>query len=245
MLMATTKPSIATELVHAIEDNDAFAYRIGDKISADIFVSEQNKEHRSLLKMCGESSPILNVLYIFGGGALGREGKTGGIWCQDSFEDLYIIRYLKAKYEIEPIQIIPVACPPIYSTKYYGYAQDLLLNESDDSAKVVEAEDKFRQTRMQAFEDGIIPVKPYFDLRYRLMFNREYETGENYGEVYPWQGKFRADNEFQKYGVPTIWLLDADGKILEGPFSGNVYHSDPYQISYTVKDIDEAILKYF
>ena len=243
-ILLAHKSSVLAALPNNIEEEKSFSYRIGDKISSEVFISDVEKNHHSLISICGESFPTLNVLYIFGGGALGREDKTGGIWCPDSFEDLYIMRYLKAKYEVEPVQIIPVACPPIYSTQYYGYDEGLLLSESDDSEKVVEAMAKFIQSTMDAFEAGIIPIKPYFDLRFRLMFNREYEPGEGYGEVFPWQGKFRSGIESQKYGVPTIWFLDAEGKILDGPFSGNIYHSDPYQINYTVKDIDEAILKY-
>lgn len=245
--LLTQKSALIAKGVNMHEDDEAFSYQVGDKISSEAFISDGEKKHHTLVSLCSESLPTLNVLYIFGGGALGREGKTGDIWCQDSFEDLSVLRYLKSKYEIEPIQFIPVACPPIYSTKYYGYDEGLLLNNSDDFEKVIEATDKFIETTMKAFDSGFIPVKPYFDFRYRLMFNRneEYTPGKGYGEVYSWQGKFRAENEFQTYGVPTIWLLDAEGKVLAGPFSGNVYHSDPYQISYTIKDIDEAVLKYF
>ncbi|MFQ5676599.1 MAG: hypothetical protein ACE5G1_11925, partial [bacterium] len=80
--------------------------------------------------------------------------------------------------------------------------------------------------------------------RFRLLFNRrdDLQPGAGYGEVYDWQGKFRAPDETQKYGTPTIWLLDSKGTVLQQPFHGNIYQDQ--ELNYTVLEVDKAIQKH-
>ncbi len=222
------------------------AYRPGEAISPEAFVLDQKMEHHKLRELCAAGDDVMvNVLYIFGGGAMGRENKLGGIWCKDSFEDLQIMRFIHTKYEEMPVQIIPVACAPVYSTRFYGFEARVFLDEPDDSEKFQAAAKAFIDSTQASFEAGFIPVRPYFDVRNRLMLNAraDLRPGAGYGKIYDWQGRFRADDETQKYGVPSIWMLDAKGVVLDGPFHGNYYHSDPYEIKYTLVDIDKAIEK--
>jgi hypothetical protein len=65
--------------------------------------------------------------------------------------------------------------------------------------------------------------------------------GDGYGSVYDWQGRFRASSDSQKYGTPTIWLLDRNGTVLAKPFYGNLYHERPFEIKYSDIDVDKAI----
>jgi len=221
------------------------AYTAGEPISPEAFVLNQELEQKTLVAICRERrDAVVNMLYIFGGGALEREDKLGGIWCADSFEDLHVVRFLNEKYKFSGLHIVPVA--PVYSRQYYGLDERVYLDAPDDSEKFKVAARKFIDSTQAAADAGIIPVQPYFDLRLRLLLNREQELmpGEGYGAIYPWQSRFRADDETQKYGVPTVWLLDAAGVVLEGPFHGNVYHSDPYELGYTAVDLDQALQKY-
>lgn len=222
------------------------AYRPGEAISAKAFVLDNEMTRHQLLPLCESRDDVLvNVLYIFGGGAMGRENKLGGIWCKDSFEDLQIMRFIHTKYEEMPVQIIPVACAPVYSTRFYGFAARVFLDEPDDSEKFKAAAKAFIDSTQASFEAGFIPVQPYFDVRDRLLLNprEDLKPGAGYGKIFDWQGRFRADDETQKYGVPSIWLLNEKGVVLDGPFHGNYYHSDPYEIKYTLVDIDRAIEK--
>jgi len=229
------------------EDVSGKTYTIGEKISADAFVLNKELEKKKLLSLVQENKEaFVHVLYIFGGGAMAKEDKLGQIWCRDSFEDLQVLRFIQTKYEEYGVSMIPVALAPVYSTQHYGFDAGVLMNEADDSKKFQDAAASFVNSTQQSYEAGFIPVQPYFDLRNRLLLNpaEDLKPGEDYGKIHAWQGRFRAENETQKYGVPTIWLLNAEGVILEGPFYGNYYHSDPYTINYTLVDIDKAIEKY-
>ena len=77
------------------------------------------------------------------------------------------------------------------------------------------------------------------------MFNRteELRPAPEYGEVFNWQGVFRAPDEPQFYGVPSFWLVDNQGEVLWAPFRGNIYHPHGADVSinYTFSDIDDAL----
>ncbi|MFQ5652543.1 MAG: hypothetical protein ACE5IY_21635 [bacterium] len=242
--------ALPTRLFSAAAERDAkkpTAYKPGDTISPDAFVVDRALNRKTIWSLCHDNDEAaVNMLYIFGGGALGRDDKLGGLWCGDSFEDLQIMRFVKDKYEFSGLQIIPVACAPVYSSQYYGLDERVFLDQPDDSDKFQRAARRFIESTEKLVEAGFIPVSPYYDLRLRLLFNtdEELKPGAGYGEIYAWQSKFRADDETQKYGVPTLWLLDSKGVILEKPFHGNVYHSDPFEINYTVVDVDRALQKY-
>ena len=113
-----------------------------------------------------------------------------------------------------------------------------------DSEAFKEAQEIFIDSTEDVVFDKIIPAETYYDVRLRLLFNRreDLKPGESYGTIHDWQGKFRAPGETQKYGTPTIWLLDADGVILEEAFHGNIYQDQ--ELSYTVLEVDKAIQKH-
>lgn len=244
---AVFAPGIPTSWSAPIADSEKpMQFEIGEKIASEAFILDEVMSRKTILTLCEEKfDTLVNMLYIFGGGALDREDKPG-IWCPDSFDDLHILRFVHEKYEFAGVNIIPVACAPVYSSQYYGLEEGVFLNEPDDSEKFQEAAKKFIDSTQEAADRGVIPVQPYFDLRLRLVLNREEDLlpGPGYGEIYAWQSKFRADDEPQKYGVPTIWLMDPHGVVLEKPFHSNIYHTDPFQINYTIVDVDKALSKY-
>ena len=57
------------------------------------------------------------------------------------------------------------------------------------------------------------------DPRFRLLDNsNEHEHVPAYGSTYPWQGRFKWSEDEQRYGTPTIWLLDGRLRVIRTPF---------------------------
>lgn len=229
----------------SLEENpDSASYKPGEQISPDAFVLDKDQNAHKILDLVKESGAPLTMLYIYGGGAMNKLDKLGGIWCKDSFEDLYVLRFINAKYDDSQVKILPVACAPIYSTKYYDLPDRVLLDEPDTSEAFKEAVQTFIDSTEDVVFDGFIPTETYYDVRLRLLFNRreDLKPGKGYGEIYEWQGKFRAPGETQKYGTPTIWLLDSTGVIVEDAFHSNIYQDQ--ELQYTVLEVDKAIQRH-
>ena len=219
-------------------------YGQGDAISPDIFVTDKTGSQVHIASLLKDAESGINVLFIVGGGDMGS-GQPGHLWCQDSFEDTHILRTLYSKYQDKGVNFIPVAAAPAYHTQMLGHKADVFLTDAGNSKEFKTAEQAFIDSSMASFESGILPVEPYLDSRFRLMFNRSPELvpGESYGDVLSWQGVFRDPEETQFYGVPSFWLLGDDGEILAAPFRGNIYHPHGADVSikYTFSDIDKAI----
>lgn len=220
------------------------SYSVGEQISPDAFVLDKELKPLTLLGLCKKSSAAkVILLYIYGGGMIKHQNRLGGIWCPDTFEDLHILRFTYYKYKKAQVHFIPVACPPVYSSQYYGFEKRVFLDEAENSKKYKENAKAFVAKTEEIVESGLIPTETFYDLRFRLLFNwsKKWKPGKGYGTIYSWQGKFRDHEENQKYGTPTLWLLNSEGIILNKPFSGNIYHSEPFRINYTVSDVDKAI----
>ena len=229
----------------AQENSEYSSYKPGDQISPDAFVLDKDLKPHKLLDLIKDSGAQVTMLYIYGGGAMNKPDKIGGIWCPDSFEDSYVLRFIHEKYAENPdVKILSVASSPIYSTKHYDLLDRVLLDEPDDSEAFKEAQQIFIDSTEDVVFDKIIPAETYYDVRLRLLFNRreDLQPGEGYGTIHDWQGKFRAPGETQKYGTPTIWLLDSTGIVLEEAFHGNIYQDQ--ELRYTVLEVDKAIQKH-
>ena len=221
-------------------------YAKGDQISSDIYVYDEQYRKLSLQSLLQkQGNAPLTVLYIFGGGAMGDQRPAGGIWCRDSFEDLYIIRTLVDKYSKDQLGLIPIACPPVFHTHFLGAIKDVFTDYPEDSSEFNQARDAFISSTQQAVTDGMIPIQPYYDFRMKLMIRQKQNAPlpAAYGEQEAWLGSFRAIDETQTYGVPNLWLLNADGKIMTDPFRGNIYHphGGSVTIQYTINDVIRAI----
>ncbi len=219
-------------------------YTDGSVISADAFVTDSNGSQVGLQALLAEHPDELTVLFIFGGGDLGS-GQPGDLWCPDSFEDTSILRTLVGKYAGQGVNFVAVASAPVYHSQALGFPARIFLDAADDSEDFAKARDAFVQSTLAAHASGILPVEPYFDLRLRLMLNRREGMlpGAGFGELQDWHGAFRAEGETQFYGVPSFWILAADGTVLAEPFRGNVYHphGGEVQIHYTFPDIDARL----
>lgn len=222
---------------------DSASYAVGDSISRDAFVFDSDLTPHTIFDLCQTSGAALVLLYLYGGGAMENFNKVGGLWCVDSFDDSHVMRFIDYKYLESEVAILPVACPPVYSSQYYGLEEGVFMNEQEESEAYQQAVEKFIDSTEQAVYNKFVPVPTYYDFRLRLLFNREahLKPGEGYGPIHDWQGSFRAPDETQRYGTPTIWLLSANGTVVAEPFHGNIYHSDPFELNYSAIDVDKAI----
>ena len=218
-------------------------YAQGDTISPAIFVEDSDGSQVQLASLLEAESGV-NVLFIFGGGDLGA-GLPGHLWCPDSFEDTHILRTLYGKYVPMGVNFIAVGVAPVYHSQMLGQKAGVFLTDANGSPDFVQASKAFADSTQAAFESGILPVEPFLDTRFRLMFNRSPDLAprEAYGEVFSWQGVFRNPQETQFYGVPGFWILDNDGRVLVAPFRGNIYHPHgaDVTISYTFEDIGTTL----
>jgi hypothetical protein len=232
--------------VRAVDAQDLGAanYGPGDVISAEAFVTDREGQDVTLRSLLAASDHRINVLYIFGGGDLGS-GKPGHLWCPESFEDIHILRTLVGKYADADVNFIAVAEVPVYHSQQLGAPVGVFFNEPDDSPTFAEAQAAFVASTMAAFDDGIVPVEPYFDLRFRLNMKRTpgLMPGDPFGPVADWMGAFRDPADTQLYGVPSLWFLSNDGEILADVYRGNVYHPHGTDVSiqYTFADVDATL----
>lgn len=219
-------------------------YSQGDFISQGVFVADKEGGQISLSTLLQEGDSGINVVFIFGGGDLGSN-MPGRLWCQDSYEDTHILRTLYGKYAGKGVDFIAIASAPVYHSGVLGQKQGVFLTDGEESEDFQKANDAFVSSTLAAREIGILPFDPYFDSRFRLMFNRSPDLvpREDYGEVFSWQGAFRNPQETQFYGVPSFWILDDEGRIIASPFRGNIYypHGADVNISYTFSDVDAVL----
>ena len=95
-------------------------------------------------------------------------------------------------------------------------------------------------------KSSLLPFsRVFYDPRYRLAGKlKTGEGGESPAERYPWEGKLRWPEDPRNYGLPIIWLLSPKGEILEAPFFGNEWDSDPPHVQYEFRDVKAAIEKH-
>lgn len=223
----------------------ALHYGRGSRVDPAVHVADAQGRQYSLLSLLGEQAAV-NVLFLFGGGDMGRE-MPGRLWCQDSFEDSHILRVLIDKYKDRPVHFISVAVPPAHHTRFLGYPDRVFLTAAQDSDAFLQARQALVDSTQASHESGILPQVPYYDFRFRLLHQRPQAGTEDSEAIAraPWEGAFRAADESQFYGVPNFWLLGRDGEVLTAPFRGNIYHphgGEP-KISYTYNDVDQAIAR--
>ena len=223
-------------------------YQQGSTINAGITIQDTFGEEHHLLDLIRSHEKPVSVIYIFGGGAMGATSITRGIWCQDSYEDLHMLRSLVDSYS-DKVSFIAIAEPPVFHTRQMGFQDRALLDFPQDSDAYQDAYDAFIESTQAAVDRGLIPIEPYLDMGFQLLMSDTQQTSlnENYGAVPDWQGAFRAPDEEQTYGVPAFWIVNENGKVLEQPFRGNIYHphgDDEMRLNYSLRDIVVAIDKH-
>jgi hypothetical protein len=244
MLLKPVLPLLFVLCASASIQAEPLHYAQGSVIAPEAVVSDSAGSVVSLRTLLAQQDSKVNVLFVFGGGDLGF-GMPGHLWCPDSFEDTSILRTLVGKYAGKGVDFVAVASAPVYHSQVMKAPARVFLDEPADSDAFLAASKAFIESTQAARTDGILPLDPYFDLRFALMLNRSENQlpGAGYGELADWHGAFRAAHETQFYGVPGFWLVSDAGEILAEPFRGNVYHPHGAEvnINYTFSDIDAAL----
>lgn len=227
---------------------EAIHYQLGSQVSEQVLVEDKDRNSRALRELITEQGKKLNIVMIFGGGGMGYEktDKIGGLWCPDSFEDMHILRSLVARYK-DQIGFFPIAVPPVFHSRRMGFAENVFLQADTQSNAYQEAVAAFIDSTEDAFKAGTIPLQPWYDTDFNLLVSRDLVQQRPESKQQIWHGAFRSATETQHYGVPNMWLLDAEGRVVAEPFRGNVYHphGDEITINYSLKDVIEAIRQAF
>ena len=218
------------------------SYRPGDEVDSSVSFLDSEGRAVTLADQIDGATKLL-YLIIFGGAYAKKEpDKRGRLWCGDSSDDMAVHRTVYFNYAGEGVTFVPVATPPVYSTGY-GFKKDVFLVEPENSSAYQSALAEFIEKTEVLKQDGTLPFDAvFYDPRFRLLDNpSEHEHVPAYGTIHPWQGHFKWFEDEQRYGTPTIWLLDANLRVIRTPFWGNVYEGVPVQINYTVHDIIRAL----
>ena len=133
-----------------------------------------------------------------------------------------------------PAQFIAIAVPPVYSPTRFGY-RDIFLKGDPASPEYRQEVERFIDSTESQLQTGLLPYEEvYYDPQLSLL-----RKGAS-----SWEGKLKWHLDMRKYGVPTIWLLDGKGTVLQEPFWGNEYASDPPTVNYGFADLKAAVEGY-
>ncbi len=226
-----------------LKSRQVSSYQVGDLVIPETRVLDKDRNPHTLSEIVNADQKVV-VLAIIGGAAPKAPDNhplRGGLWCPDTFDDLPLQRALVRHFKDEPVQFVAVAVPPAYSD-VYGFEKDVFLNRADSDPVYIEQVSTFIELTERTKSTDVMPYDEiYYDPRFRLAQDKKRELGPGYGEVYSWQGKFRWHLDPRKYGTPTLWILDANLKVLREPFVGNNYNDDPPQILYGFHAVKAAI----
>lgn len=226
-----------------IQEGSQPCYRAGEMIAPETFVYNRIGEKKRLLEL---ARPEVKVIYLllFGGASASPVETYGGIWCNDSFNDMPISNYMYLKYRERGVAFIAVACPPVYSEQEYGFPGETFLAQPETSDAWRQAFENFVQTTYDLQNNRVIPFdKIYFDPKFRLMFNHHKQAnGVAFSDsVLTWMGKLKPCSDKQSHSLPAIWLLSPNGKVLHEPFVGNRYGASTQRIVFTVREVEAAV----
>lgn len=225
------------------QEDSQSCYHVGEMIAPETFVYNRIGEKKRLLELVRPETKVIYLL-LFGGASASAVETYGGIWCNDSFNDMPISNYLNLKYRERGVTFIAVACPPVYSEQDYGFPGDTFLALPETSEDWHQAFESFVQTTYDLQNTHVIPFdKIYFDPKFRLMFNhKKLANGVAFSDsVFAWMGKLKPCSDKQSHSLPTIWLLSPNGKVLHEPFAGNRYGTSTQRINFTVREVEAAL----
>ena len=240
-------PALAFLVVHgnspSAADQPQPCYQVGDLIDAEVSLCDMAGEKKRLLDLKSADTKLIYLL-LFGGPSVNPASSYGGLWCVDSFNDMPVSNYIHLKYKKQGVEVIAVACPPVYSEEEYGYAAGTFLALPETTQAWQDEFNRFVQAAYDLQGNHVIPFeRVHFDPKFRLLFNRKkHADGTAYSDsVLSWMGKFKPATDQQSYSVPVIWLLSPEGKVLHKPFVGNRYGTSTQRISYTAREVEAAV----
>lgn len=218
-------------------------YQVGEKIDPAVSFVAANGAPVRLLDLVEPDTKLIYLL-IFGGPSLNPEHSEGGLWCEDSFNDLPTSNFIARKFGNSGVKVVPVVCPPVYHERRFGYEPGLFMETAPTERAYQQNFQTFVDATGELQEPKIIPFDTvYYDPQFRLLFNFSAmrDLSDYAGEPAGWLGKFKPCGDSQRYSTPTIWLLSPDGEVLREPFYGNRFLINKLEISYTIRDVDAAV----
>ncbi len=209
-------------------------YEAGERIDPEVTVEDEQGARVRLLDLASARDRVI-VLFLFGGGEHEAKLRRGGLWCDDSMNEMPLLRHAQARFAAEPVAFLPVACPPLFDEEKCGFPKGAFR---PDSPQLAEARQQFVASTEAAVASGVIPFpRVYYDPTFKLAR----DVGESPPpDEEPWVGRFRARGEYQEYGLPALWLLSRDGTVLVPPLRGNAYEKNAV-LHYGDRELDEAI----
>lgn len=208
----------------------------GDRIPEDVTVEDAAGAKHTLGELVGSAGVRGVVLLFLGGGSAVPRPERGDMWCEDSFNDLSIMRRLVRDYTPRGITFVPVLCPPVYHERDFGYDAGSFLTSSDADSEFQDNRRRFVEATTVLHDNGLLPFsKIWFDSRFRLLANPKH--GVAAGPSPEWQGKCKWYRDPQTYGTPTLWVLEPDLTVFGEPFSRNNYEAEGGTLSYSARDV--------
>ncbi|MGH7491254.1 MAG: hypothetical protein ACREOO_02540 [bacterium] len=220
-------------------------YQPGEIIAPDIYVYDGAGRKRRLLDLAAPETKVIYLL-LFGGPTFNPDRSQGGLWCADTFNDMPISNYLYLKYRERGVTFMPVACPPIYHARAFGYPGNQLLSLPEGRPEWHAALAAFVNATQALQNNHVIPFEEiYFDPKFRLLFNydRLADLPPLPEKAPGWTGKFKPCDDRQCYSTPTIWLLSRSGEVLHEPFAGNRYAPAEQRLRFTAREIENVLLQ--
>ncbi len=210
------------------------SYDVLDVVDRDVTVEDEAGRSYRVLDLPRAEDRVV-VLFFFGGGEHEGEARRGGLWCEDSQDEMALVHHLSVRFGGQGVAFIPIACPPVLHEKQFGYEEGGFSR----SAERFEAQrQRFVAATQRAIATGVIPFETvYYDPTFELLGKVPSGASGNS----PAAGRFRARDEWQKYGTPTIWILSRDGRVLLPPFHGNNYELAERKLRYGDREVSRAI----
>lgn len=215
----------------------------GQRVDGDVTIEDATGKRIRLQDIARQQSSKGIVLCLIAGAEGGDTRKRGGFWCEDTFNDMPLLRHLRLVYEPKGVRFIAVCCPPVYHEAEYAYEPGAFLTLPDDDPRYESDRRRFVSRTLALREHQALPFdEVYFDPRFRLLANPSRgEADRGLGERPAWQGKFKWHRDTQTYGTPTLWLLKPDLTVFGQPFFMNVYESPGRKLRYTVRDVGSRL----
>lgn len=211
------------------------AYRFGERIDPETFVEDAVGARHRLLDLPGDDDRVV-VVVIFGGAALVDAPPRAGLWCEDSLNEIGTYRHAIARFDERGAAFVAVACPPLHHEARFGFEVGAFRPGGSSAAR-----EEFAAATEALVRNGLLPFPTlYFDFEYRWLRDVAVDPPQPGDAAFV--GRFRADDEFQEYGTPSVWILSRDGVVLSRPFHGNNWEKDT-ALRHTPREFEAAIAR--
>jgi len=209
----------------------------GETIPADVAFEDAGGNPATLAEIAAGARAV--VLYFMGGATAEADGPRAGFWCEDTFDDLPLLRHLALDYEPKGVRFVGVLCPPVYHEAQFGYEEGAFLRHPSEDPVFGRNRRRFVEASLELHRRGLVPFeRVLFDPRFRALSNPSRgEASPEAGPRPPWQGRFKWSEDTQAYGTPTMWVLTPALEVFGDPFFMNVYESEGRALRYTVRDV--------